>query len=123
MMKSLKEGKGMLWIALALMVVVAAMMLMQGNGQSSTSASQTEKRVAEVLSTIAGAGKVEVALFYEQAQTDSFTAAAVQKPSGAVVVAQGADDMSVRLSLIRAVKTLLNLPETAVDVFVMEDGR
>ncbi|NLO85857.1 MAG: hypothetical protein GX096_10590 [Clostridiales bacterium] len=123
MMKSLKEGKGMLWIALALMIVAAAMMLMQGNGQSSTSASQTEKRVAEVLSTIAGAGKVEVALFYEQTQTDSFTAASVQKPSGAVVVAQGADDMAVRLSLIRAVKTLLNLSETAVDVFVMEDGR
>ena len=41
--------------------------------------------------------------------------------TGAVVVAEGADDLSVRLSLIRAVRTLLGLPESAVDVFVMEE--
>lgn len=122
-LKSLKDGKGTLWIALALMAAMAMMLVMQGGGESGTAASQTERRVAEVLSTIAGAGKVEVALFYEQVQADAFGVASTQKPTGAVVVAQGAEDMAVRLSLIRAVKTLLNLPETAVDVFVMEDGR
>jgi hypothetical protein len=35
------------------------------------------------------------------------------------VVAQGADDLAVRLELIRAVRTLLGLPEAAVDVFAM----
>jgi hypothetical protein len=38
-----------------------------------------------------------------------------------VVVAQGADALSVRLELIRAARTLLSLPEEAVDVFVMND--
>ena len=41
--------------------------------------------------------------------------------AGAVVVAEGADDLWVRLSLIRAMRTLLGLPESAVDVFVMEE--
>ena len=43
--------------------------------------------------------------------------------AGAVVVAQGAGNMEVKLNLIRAVRTLLTLEESAVDVFVMEDGR
>ena len=68
-----------------------------------------------------GAGKVEVALFYAQ-EAGAFGASA-SVPTGAVVVAEGAEDMAVRLKLIRAVRTLLSLPESAVDVFVMEEGR
>lgn len=81
-----------------------------------------EKRVAQVLSAIEGAGKVEVALFYAKT-TGTFAAETSLAPSGAVVVAQGADNMEVRLNLIRAVRTLLTLEENAVDVFVMEDQR
>ena len=55
-----------------------------------------------------------------QQETDVFTSSAGSAPTGALVVAEGADDMQVRLNLIRAVRTLLGLPETAVDVFVME---
>ena len=80
-------------------------------------ASQQEQRIAEVLSAMAGAGRVEVALYYARETTGSSG-----EPTGALVVAQGADDMQVRLNLIRAVRTLLGLPENAVDVFVMEEG-
>ena len=117
--KKLFEGKSLIWIALGLMLIVGWMAANQNaSGAAMTS---EEKRVAQVLSAIAGAGKVEVALFYTQPQDGYGAASSV--PSGAVVVAQGAEDMAVRLSLIRAVRTLLSLPETAVDVFVMEDGR
>ena len=68
-----------------------------------------EARIAQVLSAMAGVGKVEVALFYPET-TGGFAQSA---PTGAVVVAQGAGDLTVRLSLIRAMRTLLGLPETA----------
>ena len=41
-------------------------------------------------------------------------------PVGAIVVAQGAEDVGVRLKLIRAVTTLLQLEPGAVEVFAME---
>ena len=108
------KGKTGLWLAIALAVAALA----AGLSGSAQNATQEEKRIAEVLSAIAGAGKVEVALFYDQASGYG----AQGSPTGAVVVAEGAEEIAVRLNLIRAVRTLLNLPETAVDVFVMEDS-
>lgn len=108
------RSKSALWLAALLSAAVMLALLM---GAERTAASREEQRVAEVLSAMAGAGRVEVALFYGEEKTLS------QKPTGAVVVAEGADDVAVRLRLIRAVRTLLGLPETAVDVFEMEDGR
>ena len=101
-LKRLMEPKMLPWLAAALLVAV---LLLMGGGGDKGMASQEEQRIAEVLGALGGAGKVEVVL----------------GPTGAVVVAEGADDLSVRLSLIRAVRTLLGLPESAVDVFVMEE--
>lgn len=108
-----------LWIAAAAAAVLLA--LAMSRTQIPGQASQQELRMAEVLGAIAGAGRVEVALYYAQTDTGAFSAGSV--PTGALVVAEGADDMAVRLELIRAVRTLLGLPETAVDVFVMEEGQ
>lgn len=105
-------------------MLVAALFLSgtSGNGGvGSTGGSAEEKRIAEVLSAMAGVGRVEVALFYETEAASAFGGSAKTRPTGAVVVAQGAKDMQVRLSLSRAVRTLLGLPENAVDVFVMEE--
>ncbi|MEG0511094.1 MAG: hypothetical protein RR653_00080, partial [Clostridia bacterium] len=99
------------------------LLALRGEGRGASTACNQEKRMAEVLSAMAGAGRVEVALFYEQPQNGTFMENTSQKPTGAVVVAQGAENLAVRLNLIRAVKTLLGLPEAAVDVFVMEDER
>ncbi|MEG0047766.1 MAG: hypothetical protein RSE58_00570 [Clostridia bacterium] len=118
-----KGGKQWLWLALALFVLVGLLLALRGGGTGASTAGSQEKRIAEVLSAMAGAGRVEVALFYEQQQSGAFMENASQKPTGAVVVAQGAEDLAVRLNLIRAVKTLLGLPESAVDVFVMEEER
>jgi len=105
-----------LWVIAAAAVLLA--LLLADNGTTGT-ASQQERRIAEVLGAIDGAGKVEVALFYAQEQT-GFSASDNSAPTGALVVAEGAGDMAVRLQLIRAVRTLLGLSENAVDVFVME---
>ncbi|MDD3336500.1 MAG: hypothetical protein PHI98_13465 [Eubacteriales bacterium] len=114
-MKRLLEGKFLIWLAVGLMALVGVMALSQSGGGETMSTE--EKRIAEVLGAIYGAGKVDVALFYPKEKESG------AMPTGAVVVAQGADDLAVRLTLIRAVRTLLSLPEAAVDVFVMEDGR
>ena len=108
-LRRLTDTKALPWMAAALAALLA--LLLAGGGGEGTAGSQEERRIAEVLGAIAGAGKVEVALFYG-GETDG--------PTGAVVVAQGADDLTVRLSLARAARTLLGLPESAVDVFVME---
>lgn len=115
------KGKAGLWFACALGILAVLMAL--GGGETADAQSRSEKRIAEVLSAISGAGKVEVALFYAQESRDALGAAQTSAaPTGAVVVAQGAADVAVRLQLIRAVRTLLGLPENAVDVFVMEEG-
>lgn len=113
------KGKTSLWLACALGLLVAAMAL--GAGGGTDNASQEERRMAEVLSAIAGAGRVEVALFYAGETGGGY--AASRQPTGAVVVAEGAGEMGVRLQLIRAARTLLGLPENAVDVFVMEENK
>ena len=115
-MKLIRDGKPLLWMA----VVLSLAALLWLNGGQEGGGSQEEKRIAEVLSTIAGAGKVEVALFCTPAAQGAFASGTGETPTGAVVVAQGADSWEVRLQLARAVCTLLGLPENAVDVFVME---
>lgn len=117
-MKRLKENRWFL-LAAVLLCCLLCFLLLSGRSAGGIGTSE-EKRIAQVLSAISGAGKVEVAVYYNSG-ADSFSSSA--PPVGAVVVAEGADDLEVRLSLIRAVRTLLGLPEAAVDVFSMEAGR
>ncbi len=120
----LKQGKRLWWAALAALVGACLLMAVRGQGPETarSAATQEEKRVAQVLSAMAGAGRVEVALFYETEAITAFSSGAKSRPTGALVVAEGAGNLQVRLELSRAVRTLLGLPETAVDVFVMEDA-
>lgn len=95
------------WLMLALAGCIL-MCLLLGNMEPSAPRTDEEARLARVLSAMAGAGEVEVAVFYQ-----SETAV----PCGAVIVAQGADDAGVRIQLTRAVCTLLGLEPAQVDVF------
>lgn len=113
------KGRPAIWLICALVLLGVALLF---SDDSPDKGSQEEQRIAEVLSCINGAGRVEVALFYAADSSAAFGASqAASSPTGAVVVAQGANDMAVRLQLIRAVRTLLGLSENAVDVFVMEE--
>ena len=117
-MKRLKENRWFL-LAAVLLCCLLCFLLLSGRSAGGSGTSE-EKRIAQVLSAISGAGKVEVAVYYNSG-ADGFSSSA--PPVGAVVVAEGADDLEVRLSLIRAVRTILGQPEAAVDVFSMEAGR
>ena len=115
----LKTGRRLWWVAMGMLLLLCLLAASQSAGGGG-GASTEEKRIAEVLSAMEGAGRVEVALFYESEAVGAFGGSGKSRPTGAVVVAQGAGDLRVRLELIRAVRTLLGLPENAVDVFVME---
>ena len=116
----LREGKNgvWLWALLAVMVLAA---LLSGKMQETASVSQQEARIAQVLSLMEGAGRVEAVLFYPEKagslwQEETKTIA----PTGAVIVAQGADQIEVRLHLTRAASTLLGLEADKIGVFPME---
>lgn len=133
--------------------------------KQSVQTADTEKRLAEVLSSIQGAGKVDVMITYEsgtelvpavntETQTDtqdqesengtesttksentSSELVTVQnngnseavvlrenepKVRGVVVIAEGANDITVRMQLAQAVCTVLDVDQNSVDVFVMK---
>lgn len=78
-----------------------------------------ERRIARTLSSVEGAGKVEVTILErELASAGGGFSAKMEKsvPSGAVAVAQGADDPLVALALEEALCALLGLPPSCVSV-------
>lgn len=96
------------WLLLALAAAIVLCLALGTMEASTPSATSQEVRLSRVLSSMSGAGQVEVAVFYQDEST---------LPCGAVVVAQGADDVTVRLQLSRAVCTLLGLEPAQVEVF------
>ena len=96
------------WL-LAAILACTALCLLMGATQKPTS---EESRISQVLSTMAGAGRTEVAVYYDGNSV----------PCGAVVVAEGADSIAIRLRLREAVSTLLGLEAAAVAVYPLEGG-
>ena len=68
-----------------------------------------EERLARVLSQIAGAGQVEVLVTEGE-----------QGVVGVLVVADGAQELSVRTELMRAAMTALDVPADAVEVIARQ---
>lgn len=97
------------WIFAALLLCTALCLMLGMQGEA---ASTEESRISRVLSTIDGAGTVEVAVYYEESV-----------PCGAVVVAEGAGDVAVQLRLISAVTTLLGIDQSRVAVYEREGQR
>ena len=127
LMERLKRIQHVEWIIL-LIVLGAMLTLGLGGleGKSPSSASDTEKRVAQVLSAIEGAGKVEVAIYYntQEEEQDAWGAKTVKAyPVGVVIVAEGAGSMYVRLELLRAVQVMLGLSPDSVEIFQMQQNK
>ena len=93
------------WI-IAAIIFCAALCLILGSSEGSSS---EESHVSSVLSAIAGAGTVEVAVHYEDTV-----------PCGAVVVADGAGDVAVQLRLLSAVTRLLGIDQSRVAIYERE---
>lgn len=96
------------WLLAALVLCVALCLLA---GKDPSSAPTEEDRISSVLSRVKGAGRVEVSVYYEDAV-----------PTGALIVADGAGDVAVRLRLTNAVTSLLGLEEERIAVFERQEG-
>lgn len=107
MSKILDAFKGARKIEVFLAIAAIAVLLLQGIGQIGTS-NQTslENRLEKTLSQIEGVGRVSVMIVEnENAQAE-----------GALVVAEGADDIGTCLRIQYAVSTLLNLNIGQIEV-------
>ena len=114
-----KEKKHGQWLVLVLLLALSGALLLTDldltGGQSAV-----EKRIAQVLSAMDGCGKVEISIYYGQQKQNLWGDTAENAvPVGAVVVAEGADKIEVRLMLMRAVETLLGLDQRSVQVYPM----
>lgn len=104
-----------LLLAAALLLTAALFGAFSG-GESGATA--MEKRISKALSGVEGAGRVRVVVLTRRRQTgQSFSGEQEQEvPTGAVAVAQGADDPLVNMRLTQALCSLLGLPASAVTV-------
>ncbi len=122
--KSLKAIKPMQWLMLFIFLCVGLSLVL--NQTPASHSSDEEVRISAILSAIDGAGKTQIAVFYQtsdEAKTSLSQTAQSAVPVGAVIVSEGASDIGVRLNLIRATRTLLGLSEDAVEVFSMSPGK
>ena len=107
--------------ALAVFISMLAAVFLLRSQTVDTGATALEKRIAETLSLMDGAGKVNVVISYRTAAAQSSlsafqSGAQEQTPSGAVAVAQGAEDPLIRAQIADALCALLGLPASAVSV-------
>ena len=103
-----RGAKGIGWIALAAVAAVAAL-IWGASGTGTQGATQLERRVAQALSQVEDAGRVRVLI-------------GEGEDAGVLVVAEGADDLSVALELAQAVKTLLGVENSRIQVLKMGRG-
>lgn len=101
----LKGARRIEWIAAA---VAAAVLLLQLTGSLAPTGAQTdlERRLASILSSVEGVGRVEV-MIAEDGEGGV---------EGVLVVAEGAWDAGVCLRIQYAVETLLGVDASAVEV-------
>lgn len=109
MLEKLK-GVRHLELLLALLALAACVLL---SGRFSSGEAPLERRMAETLSRVEGAGRVSVVL---RCGEDGAA-------QGAVIVAEGADDLRVMLSLQRAAQSLLGVETARIEVLPMEGGQ
>lgn len=100
------------WLVAALLLVVALCLALGVSENSPSAQTADEARLSRVLSAMAGAGAVDVAVYYDEAV-----------PCGAVVIADGAADPAVRIRLAGAVTTLLGLDASRVAVYERKGER
>ena len=115
-LEAVKGMKGGVW--LLLIAACALALLLPGSSQRKVGMTEEEQRYSATLSRIAGAGEVRISIAY--AQSASSFGSGNRQPTGAVIVAQGAGNVAVRLELLRAAEALLGLSAQEVEVFAME---
>lgn len=75
---------------------------------SNTGQTTLEERLSSILDDIDGAGNVSV--FVNTGENDSIT--------GIIIVSSGADKVSVKLNILSAIETVLNVPTANIQILV-----
>ncbi|MBQ2977504.1 MAG: hypothetical protein IJE17_08445 [Clostridia bacterium] len=117
-LNKLKGSKGSSWLLLALLLGVLLLFPLSEPRESGMT--DEEQRISATLSAIAGAGESRITIYYAPAEKGFGASAAM--PQGAVILSRGANDIAVRLQLLRAAETLLQLPADRIEIFPMEEA-
>ena len=121
MLKKIKAVKPMQWLVLFVFLCVLASMMLKDVGLAHP---RKKRSASPPFYRPLGGGKADVVALLPPIKSDTqsvFSSGTVAStPIGAVIVSEGAGNITVRLSLVRAVRTLLGLSEDAVEVFIMD---
>ena len=120
--EKLRAIRGIEWLLGIAALALLACVVFGQEAPGEAVGADLEARLCTVLSKVQGAGRVDVIVY--TAQETAVTAGAFGestrqtafRPSGVVVVADGAGDLKVRIELAQAVQTLLSLPASSVEV-------
>lgn len=91
---------------------------------------EVEERMEQILEKIDGAGRVSVMIYYENSEESVKTTSlfnnnnqkveTTNKIKGVIIVSEGADNIKVRLALLDAVRTLLEIEADKVKIYKMK---
>ena len=96
-------------IIIALALIIYSGVSEKRTEEVSTVMDEEETRLSKVLSSIEGAGQVEVMIVREDGVV-----------TGVLVVAEGAKDIGVMLKLLDATSTVMGVDKSVVEVYQME---
>jgi len=113
------------WLAMIAALAVLFLLFLR-NGQQSVSegeGTELETRLAAVLQTVEGVGRVKV-LVNERQAVPAFSGGGAneREVTGVVIVAEGARDLRIALAIQQATKTLLNVELDQIQVLEMHEG-
>ena len=106
--EKLRGARGLEWLLLLIAACVAALVLTRGGSDAGAQPTELEARLERVLSAVEGAGEVRAMVSEQNGEI-----------AGVVIVAAGAEDVGVRLSLMQAARALLDVELDQIEVILM----
>ena len=106
--EKLRGARGLEWLLLLIAACVAALVLTRGVSDAGAQPTELEARLERVLSAVEGAGEVRAMVSEQNGEI-----------AGVVIVAAGAEDVGVRLSLMQAARALLDVELDQIEVIQM----
>ena len=106
--EKLRGARGREWLLLLSAACVAALVLTRGGSDAGAQPTELEARLERVLSAVEGAGEVRAMVSEQNGEI-----------AGVVIVAAGAEDVGVRLSLMQAARALLDVELDQIEVIQM----
>lgn len=119
-LEQLRAARHIEWLLMLIGLAAAVLLITGAEGTGGAPSTEMERRMEAVLSCVEGAGRVRVLVN----APDSIPAFAQEQtgPTGVVVVAEGADDVKVRLALQQAVRALLGVGTGQIEILAMKEA-